>query len=95
MSNKARMMFNKAVSIIAIPILIIVLSLYLPDVYQCQVLHEGEAADFEASAACFTMTNIMQQTLWFAAAMFAIIMLAFEFYKFRKSLSKQQQREGQ
>lgn len=95
MSNSSRQKFNKAVSIIAMPCLIIALSLYLPDVYQCTVLHEGSAADFEASAKCFALVNFMQVILWICSGAFAFIMLFFEYYKFKKSLTDQQKREGQ
>ena len=90
-----RLSFKKIVNIIVIPLLILSLSLYLPDVYHCQLLTEGTVEEFEASATCFTMVNNLQNVMWFCAIMFAIILLAFEFYKFKKSLSNQQQREGQ
>lgn len=90
-----RLMFKKVINIIIIPLMIMALALYLPDVYQCSLLTQATPEEYETMTACFIMVYNLQNTMWFTAAILAIIMLAFEYYKFKNSLSKQSQVDGQ
>ena len=79
--------FNKVVKLISIPLLIIALSAYVPDVYPCTQPFRMDLYDVLVSAACVQMVAQIQMLLLVIATVFTIIIFAAEFYQFKLSLS--------
>lgn len=86
--------FKKVVRLISIPLILIVLSLYLPDVYACSQMQYVDLNELMASVQCLHMVSAMQQLMMISATAFTIIIFCAEFYQFKHSYDKKSQQAG-
>ena len=82
------------ISIVALPLLLLALSLYLPDLYGCTRLEVGTPEAFLVQVQCLQNTASYQQIMLIGAGMITIIMMIATVYKRKKSLSEQHKQEG-
>ena len=90
-----KLIFKRVVRLISIPLLVIALALYMPDVYTCNTLLRADLYEVLASLACLQMVAGLQVMLYLVATVFAFILFAFEFYTFKMSFSKKDRAAGQ
>ena len=75
-------------TITVIPILLILLSLYLPSIYKCSAFTRVDLEEFLLSIRCVQYVMLLQQIFMIIATTFALIMSVVIFGLFRKSLNK-------
>jgi len=91
---KSKLIFKKVVKLISIPVMVLVLSMYLPDIYPCTKLMRIDLTNYVVDMGCVFYVMSLQLLLWVVASMFTIVLFVGEFYQFRMSLDKKGKSES-